>query len=277
MPYKHFGRIGDVWKHLPLGEILKIEKPNKYIETNSAFPKYKIKEDWKIDYGIKWFIKNADELTETEYVRIEQEYLNRSEYLGSTGIAMDILGNSCKEYHFYDIEKDALLKNEEYADKLSLSNVFTHIGDSRTTPLDIIPKLNHKDFIHIDPYTILDTNSNGHSYSKLFESTLGNNIKSLLWYGYDNDKEKIKIRDWAENVIHSHKKNQIKLYEIEIVNLQNLPQELNPGIKGCGILIANLTQTSFDVVEKQFQLILKIYNKVEVKAGVNFKIKGFKI
>lgn len=27
MPYKHAGEIGDIWKHLPICDILNIEKP----------------------------------------------------------------------------------------------------------------------------------------------------------------------------------------------------------------------------------------------------------
>jgi len=42
MSYTHSGEIGDVWKHLPLCEILKIEVPLTYHETNSAYASYTI-------------------------------------------------------------------------------------------------------------------------------------------------------------------------------------------------------------------------------------------
>ncbi|MFX1236287.1 MAG: hypothetical protein ACFFAS_18715 [Promethearchaeota archaeon] len=35
MSYSHFAKIGDICKHLPLGETLKNEKPETYIESNA--------------------------------------------------------------------------------------------------------------------------------------------------------------------------------------------------------------------------------------------------
>ncbi|OQB53993.1 MAG: hypothetical protein BWX97_00288 [Firmicutes bacterium ADurb.Bin146] len=37
MPYNHAGEIGDVWKHLPPCDILTIESPIRYHESNSAY------------------------------------------------------------------------------------------------------------------------------------------------------------------------------------------------------------------------------------------------
>ncbi len=36
MANRHFGRIGDVWKHLPLAEILLLETPRRYWETHAG-------------------------------------------------------------------------------------------------------------------------------------------------------------------------------------------------------------------------------------------------
>ena len=274
MSYSHFGEIGDVWKHLPLGEILKIEKPQRYLETNSAYPKYTVKQNWKTDYGIKWFLRNCNKLSETEYAKIESKALISDEYLGSPAIAFNILGNSCQEYHLCDIEQEALKKNISFARELSINNIYTHLGDSRTTSLKILSKFNNNDFIHIDPYTIFDSNSENHSYSKLFELSLKNNVKSLLWYGYDSNKSKKEIRQWIKTVVNSNLDNSIKQYEIEVVNFS---PSLNPGIKGCGILIANISQQSFDVVEEQFNFLLNIYSSVKIKDGLNLEIKGYKL
>ena len=67
MPYNHAGEIGDIWKHLPICDILTIEKPRRYIETNSAFPFYILPQksqldalhlalaiEYKIDYLLTW-------------------------------------------------------------------------------------------------------------------------------------------------------------------------------------------------------------------------------
>ena len=36
MRYIHSGKLGDIWKHLPLCDILLTEQPKRYLETNSA-------------------------------------------------------------------------------------------------------------------------------------------------------------------------------------------------------------------------------------------------
>lgn len=40
MPYTHFGKQADVFKHVILCEVLKREKPDLYVETNSACAEY---------------------------------------------------------------------------------------------------------------------------------------------------------------------------------------------------------------------------------------------
>lgn len=42
MEYSHFGKQAEVWKHLPLSEVIFKEKPLVYIETNSAYADYKL-------------------------------------------------------------------------------------------------------------------------------------------------------------------------------------------------------------------------------------------
>gem|GEM_PF-3449085 len=37
MANKHFGSIGDIWKHLPLAEILEIERPRNYWESHASW------------------------------------------------------------------------------------------------------------------------------------------------------------------------------------------------------------------------------------------------
>jgi integrase len=58
MSYRHFGRIGDIWKHIPLCEFLAIEQPTSYIETNSAFPEYQLTGTFEQQYGVLDVEKN---------------------------------------------------------------------------------------------------------------------------------------------------------------------------------------------------------------------------
>ncbi|EEY82508.1 hypothetical protein HMPREF0103_2727 [Bacteroides sp. 2_1_33B] len=50
--YTHFGKQPDVLKHLVLCEVLQIEKPQIYVETNSACAIYTMTHTPEQEYGI---------------------------------------------------------------------------------------------------------------------------------------------------------------------------------------------------------------------------------
>ena len=45
MANTHFGKLADVWKHLPLAEILAIERPPTYWETHAGGGAYAMADD----------------------------------------------------------------------------------------------------------------------------------------------------------------------------------------------------------------------------------------
>ena len=116
MPYNHAGEIGDVWKHLPLCEILKIEKPIKYHESNSAYSGYTITANPKTEYGVlKPLGLNNDEFMNSEYYKVlKKNGIDNLRYTGSPGLAMEILSDGAR-YFFHDIEREALDDVEAFA------------------------------------------------------------------------------------------------------------------------------------------------------------------
>ena len=61
MPYTHFGKQADVFKHVILCEVLKREKPDLYVETNSACAEYMLSNSLEQQYGICHFLNNVSE------------------------------------------------------------------------------------------------------------------------------------------------------------------------------------------------------------------------
>lgn len=45
MANRHFGKVADVWKHLPLVEILAVDQPNQYGETHAGSAGYRLVDD----------------------------------------------------------------------------------------------------------------------------------------------------------------------------------------------------------------------------------------
>jgi len=76
MPYNHAGEIGDVWKHLPLCDILKIEKPVKYRESNSAYSGYTISSKPQTEYGILKMLRldNQEFMNSVYYSVLKKEW-----------------------------------------------------------------------------------------------------------------------------------------------------------------------------------------------------------
>ncbi|NMG09846.1 hypothetical protein [Brasilonema sp. UFV-L1] len=111
MSYRHFGRIGDIWKHIPLCEFLAIEQPTSYIETNSAFPEYQLTGTFEQQYGVLHVEKNIKKsqiIQQSVYWKsLSSIFENRngvSKYLGSPALALNILGASANKFVFFDIE-----------------------------------------------------------------------------------------------------------------------------------------------------------------------------
>jgi 23S rRNA (adenine2030-N6)-methyltransferase len=122
MAYIHYGRIGDVWKHLPLCAFLRNEGARFYIESNCAFPVYPLTRSIERDYGIYTFMKNAaasSVLSGSEYYEtVRSVNANRRDldmYPGSPGLAFHILKDSVERYLLCDIENKALADIRHYA------------------------------------------------------------------------------------------------------------------------------------------------------------------
>ena len=59
MANHHYGRIGDIWKHLPLAEILEIEQPAEYWESHGGSARYPLTHSWQRDFGVFYFLSHA--------------------------------------------------------------------------------------------------------------------------------------------------------------------------------------------------------------------------
>jgi hypothetical protein len=61
MANTHFAEIGDVWKHLPLAEVLAIERPGRYWETHAGSALYPLTPSPRRDYGAYRLLAHANQ------------------------------------------------------------------------------------------------------------------------------------------------------------------------------------------------------------------------
>ena len=279
MSYKHYGNIGDIWKHLPLSSFLVNEKPRKYIETNSANPFYQLTHSPRRDFGVYTFFSHVKEfpiLNNTPYVKVIQSLDENREklkaYLGSPGLAISLLGPNCQKYIFYDIEKSPLMKIQDYSENLNLiSKVETRCEDSIIGSWKLIEQLNSDDFIHFDPYSAFKKGKNDIAYIDVFLKATKCNVPSMLWYAYFTLKEKRNIAKILQNLFRIHqikvKKKKIKNIEIYLDIIEEEKITVNPGVLGCGVLVSNLSDKSlreFDIMSKE---LVKLYKGTMIFDG----------
>jgi len=186
-----------------------------------------------------------------------------NEYLGSPGLAMNVLKDTVEKYIFCDIEENSLNAIKDYSLKLNLSTrVRTFKNDSIKTIDSLIDNFSSSDFIHIDPYSIADKNAEGKTFFDTFLDSVKRGMKSMLWYGYENNYQRKYLYNWMKEKVNSSyikANNNVILIELFLSSIRENEVIINPGVVGCGIVIGNLSQKSikeFDVFSDE---IVKIY------------------
>ncbi|MEG1502485.1 MAG: hypothetical protein RR370_03750, partial [Synergistaceae bacterium] len=251
-----------------LCEALRIECPQIYIETNSASAIYEMTHTPEQEYGIYHFLDaaiNDSELKDSCYYELERKAINKGCYLGSPGLALNILGNEVQKYVFYDKDNGALENIAQYAQSHNITKYDTYNCDSIEEVLNILPSLPLSTFLHIDPYEIDKQNSNGHTYLDILIKATQLGLKCLLWYGYMNFEDKLKINSYlVESLYQAEIKNYICVELImNLIEQKTIPD--NPGVLGSGILATNLSPQVHEVILNYSKRLTDIYKNVSYK------------
>jgi 23S rRNA (adenine2030-N6)-methyltransferase len=261
MPYNHACEIGDVWKHLPLCEILRNEKPLKYHESNSAYSGYTISVNPKIEYGVlKPVGLNSNVFINSEYYEVlKKNGIDNLHYTGSPGLAMEILSDKAR-YYFHDIEREALDDVEAFALHKGLHEyVKTFCGDSIRAFIDKDYLVDENDFIFLDPYTPFDLNEIGFNFFEIFIKAITSRSKTLLWYGYESLNGQQRILEWFRFLA---RENKVKIwsFDVWIKSMGAHGCEINPGVPGCGLACANLSKESITAIKRYLKFIEDCYS-----------------
>lgn len=161
----HFGNIGDLWKHLPLAEILSIEKPPQYWESHAGSAQYPLTHSLGRDYGVFHFLEHVAEsavLHISTFTRLLDKLTQKDGHLliypGSPFTAMQLLKPDTTRFLFCDTDVTSLNTIRDSARTLGILeiNVECVQGDGISTLLERASRLLGNDlretFVHIDPY-----------------------------------------------------------------------------------------------------------------------------
>jgi 23S rRNA (adenine2030-N6)-methyltransferase len=255
----HYGKIGDIWKHLPLAEVLSIEKPAMYWDAYAGSAEYPLTHSWERDYGVFHFLEKAgqsQDLRDSVYLklltRLQTSRENPGIYPGSANLAMTLLGQSA-EYLFCDTDARSIDSIRLVAQTRGLpgAKVKCVVGDGATSIQKALSDLPEQSlgnlFVLIDPYDPFDRGDGRLHAADLFFQIASEGVKTMLWYGWDTPEMHKRIWTQIGESFRSQTPEGSRSYwcgEIALTDTQNRDASLNPGVGGCSILCGNLRDTS---------------------------------
>ncbi len=148
----HFAELGDVWKHLPLAEILRITPTRDYWETHAGSASYALTESPSRLHGALRFLSCAPrdpDLRGCAYLQALRS--SPGVYPGSPALAMQTLGNTAS-YLFCDLDPEsaATLRaatagfEARVIETDGVSAIYRAAQLARVDPKDVL--------VHIDPF-----------------------------------------------------------------------------------------------------------------------------
>jgi 23S rRNA A2030 N6-methylase RlmJ len=190
MANRHFGNIGDVWKHVVLAEVLEREPPAWYAETHAGSGAYAVVHSGGREYGFLHFLEVAPRfpvLARSPYCAIASSYVesDRRLYPGSALLAMTVLGDTTS-YLLCDLDRDSVIDLRRWSRELDLHNCEVVEADGMAAVAARLDSETHRPgLVHIDPFD-RDARAPG-SYSALqVAARVADSGTGLVyWYGYD--------------------------------------------------------------------------------------------
>ncbi len=274
MANKQFGKLGDIWKHLPLADVLSIEQPEQYWESHAGSAQYELTHCEARDYGIFHFLDNAhqnDTLADSAYFWLSSTMAQSEKptYPGSPGIAMATLNPVNTRFLFCDTDQSSLdsivqtaqeLDGPSHSVKTMRGNGLSHIRD-RLKDMSFTQANNT--FLLIDPYTVLESDSRGMTALDLFCQATLRGVKTMLWFGSKGKREQTELIQQLHQAFFMYhmdmEEHRLWLGQIHQSEVTDVYQGFNPGIWGCALLCANLCHNALATCAHLGQAVEQIY------------------
>ena len=275
MANRHFGEIGDVWKHLALSEILAIEKPDHYWESHAGSADYLLTTSLPRDYGVYYFMTHctlSPDLAESQYYSILFKLFSRDKalYPGSPYIAMSILQKINTSYIFCDLDQESLDSIELRAKDFQIPNSLLSL--KKQDGINIIMEETQRVgvqsgniFVFIDPYDPFQRNSHQNSSVDLFYHCTLKGLKAVLWYGFESLSTHQHFVNSMEKILHpienSFTKNTVWRMEIIPEVITSGKFDHSGSYIGSGMICCNLSSQCYAACKEKGMALTKIYRE----------------
>ncbi len=253
MANHHFGKFGDVWKHLALAEVLALERPSRYAETHAGSGANAIVDDPERRFGFLQFLDFADaiaSLGRSRYRALLKQFGDvHSCYPGSALMAMAQLGASTS-YLLCDLDPVSVGDLRAWSTRLGIPRCEVAQADGMTAVLawldDSARSMPPSDVVvHVDPFDPHSRLADGLSALDLATWLADKGYGLVYWYGYDSPDE----RSWAYHTLSEMTPRPLWCGDVMVADKTgagrpgDLGRATTPGT-GCGVILANLSEES---------------------------------
>jgi 23S rRNA (adenine2030-N6)-methyltransferase len=272
MANKHYGNIGDIWKHLALAEILGLERPRAYWESHAGSASYPLTPAPERDYGIYRFMARAEA---SEGLRGSRFWMllerlragapGPAIYPGSPLVAMSELGPAAS-YLFCDTDGASLAAIGACARELRVpaDGVRYVEGDGPAALLDAAARLPEAELARIvaviDPFEIAS------DALGLFARLARAGAAVALWYGFDSPSARLKCRDSIGCALGGSPGDAratpgpgVWCGEVAVRGLARAYLSFDPGIRGCGLATAGFATEAIRAAEVLGRELCRVY------------------
>jgi 23S rRNA (adenine2030-N6)-methyltransferase len=191
----HFARIGDVWKHGPLVEVLTTMRPEVYAETHAGSASYPLTPSPERSYGVYRLLQAAAaalDVDRSPYLDLLRRHANTREpvFPGSPALAMQVLGDSAR-YLFCDTDPASVSSIQGWAATHAIQGVQTVADDGvkavRARVMSLDRTAAGRALVFLDPYEPFEViDELGISAVGFLAELATSGLAALLWYGFDH-------------------------------------------------------------------------------------------
>lgn len=287
MANRHFAGIGDVWKHLPLGELLSSLAVDEYWESHAGCATYPLSPSEARDYGAYRVLEQAEcsaAVARSAYAQILRAHAAQGRYPGTPQIALELLGRSPAHLLFCDTDPDSVATITQAAHELGIDPSRLTVSDddgvmALSAALDAVEEWDASGvFVLIDPHDPFgDTDSRTTPLDLFFRCALAG-ARALLWYGFETLEEQRGFMDHTHPVCTRHglEPTDGRLWRGEVYPafLEHPDHRPDPALIGAGLICANLPPTARAACEEAGRAMEDVYRDAEVggfAASITFR------
>ena len=279
MANRHFGKAGDVWKHLMLCEVLAALEPTHYAESHAGSGAYDLVHDDERNYGVDHFLEVSsaiETLGASAYARVLHRFTStgRARYPGSALQAMTLLGDT-SEYLFCDVDPVSADDLRLWGRNLELSRCQVVERDGMIAVVEWLGTcVGSRCVVHIDPFDPFAAQPGGLSAVQLAGQVAESGSVLVYWYGFDTPVEQA----WALAEIAQRTSEPLTCLDVVVMDETGEAMNGDLGVgttpgTGFGVVLANVGEQVIANCDRLGEDLIRTYEGKPLPDGQQGRLR----